>query len=513
MASRLPTVGGDNGNWGAVLNDYLSRSHKPDGSLRADVASIADLKTLDVSQIPDKMQAMVGGYYAHGDGGGGQFYYDAGASDADNGGTVIAPTAGSGRWKRIYSGAVNVLWFGAKGDDVTNNTAAFAAAIKASQDVVFPVGIFLLDTLVIDKNMHISGAGRKLTKIKVSSFGTYQGIKYGVLSRGAVTSPVLSDHAAISGIDFEITSTEPGQKGILITRKTNLADCYIHGATSDGVYFLSVSPNAEAPYLNRFDSVWMKFNGGNGATITENCNAMIFVDCQWASNGAHGLHQFVSGNGQPTVAYNTVIIGGQTAYNDFHGMYFQHGSNTQVYGTYAERNSDIDGGNPKTGAYKNVQLGAGITRSRLFLGEQGTDVDVEQTIGLNTVTDNFVSIGGKVLTPSNTIDMGVENVGSGKSIVFHGALDCVHEIRFREVLTDRLRWKYDGVTNNLTLDAWNTTAWVNALTVTSNGTIAFFGGTPRAKQTVTGSRGGNAALASMLTALANLGLITDDTTV
>ena len=40
-------------------------------------------------------------------------------------------------------------------------------------------------------------------------------------------------------------------------------------------------------------------------------------------------------------------------------------------------------------------------------------------------------------------------------------------------------------------------------------TIGFFGATPAAKPTVTGSRGGNAALASLLTALATLGLITD----
>ena len=39
--------------------------------------------------------------------------------------------------------------------------------------------------------------------------------------------------------------------------------------------------------------------------------------------------------------------------------------------------------------------------------------------------------------------------------------------------------------------------------------IAFFAGTETAKQTVTGSRGSNAALASLLTALANYGLITD----
>ncbi len=42
--------------------------------------------------------------------------------------------------------------------------------------------------------------------------------------------------------------------------------------------------------------------------------------------------------------------------------------------------------------------------------------------------------------------------------------------------------------------------------------IGVFGATPVAKPTVTGSRGGNAALASLLTALANLGWITDSST-
>lgn len=37
--SRLPTPGGDNGTWGAVLNDYLSVSHNTDGTLKASAVS------------------------------------------------------------------------------------------------------------------------------------------------------------------------------------------------------------------------------------------------------------------------------------------------------------------------------------------------------------------------------------------------------------------------------------------------------------------------------------------
>lgn len=50
------------------------------------------------------------------------------------------------------------------------------------------------------------------------------------------------------------------------------------------------------------------------------------------------------------------------------------------------------------------------------------------------------------------------------------------------------------------------------LDITGDGKLAFFSGTPQAKPTITGSKGGNAALASLLTALANFGLITDSTT-
>lgn len=32
--ARLPNPGGDTGNWGSILNDYLSQSHNPDGTLK-----------------------------------------------------------------------------------------------------------------------------------------------------------------------------------------------------------------------------------------------------------------------------------------------------------------------------------------------------------------------------------------------------------------------------------------------------------------------------------------------
>lgn len=97
-------------------------------------ANMAALKAIDISEMAGNTQISVAGYYTPGDGGGGTFYYDSGSSTTDNGGTIIAPNAGSGRWKRIYSGAVNVKWFGAKGDGTTDDSAAIQSAIEFCAD-------------------------------------------------------------------------------------------------------------------------------------------------------------------------------------------------------------------------------------------------------------------------------------------------------------------------------------------------------------------------------------------
>ncbi|MEV6181347.1 hypothetical protein [Streptomyces sp. NPDC052015] len=77
-----------------------------------------------------------------------------------------------------------------------------------------------------------------------------------------------------------------------------------------------------------------------------------------------------------------------------------------------------------------------------------------------------------------------------------------------------MRWENGAATIHLMAelqckaDAFG--ARVHTLNGASN-TLGFHGATPVAKQTVSGSRGGNAALASLITALATLGLITDGT--
>ena len=75
----------------------------------------------------------VDGYSISGDGGGGAFVWNATDTRTADGGTIIAVTGiATGRWNRVYTGALKVGWFGAKGDDTTDDTAAIVATDTAA---------------------------------------------------------------------------------------------------------------------------------------------------------------------------------------------------------------------------------------------------------------------------------------------------------------------------------------------------------------------------------------------
>jgi hypothetical protein len=57
--------------------------------------------------------AVLGGHNAIGDGGGGVFYWNTSTTLVDDGGTIFTHGASGGAWVRIFSGAINVRWFGA----------------------------------------------------------------------------------------------------------------------------------------------------------------------------------------------------------------------------------------------------------------------------------------------------------------------------------------------------------------------------------------------------------------
>ena len=107
------------------------------------VASYAAIRALTASTTSTTL-AFTTGRLSMGDGGMGWFRADASdTTSADNDATILVAADGM-RWKRLFSGAVNVVWFGAVGDNnpasATINSTAFENALEFIISQRTPVG-------------------------------------------------------------------------------------------------------------------------------------------------------------------------------------------------------------------------------------------------------------------------------------------------------------------------------------------------------------------------------------
>lgn len=103
------------------------------------------------------------GAVSRSDGGGGHWYWDASSDADDNLGTILCPTGRTepGRWLRVFSGAVNVRWWGVTGDGVTDVSTTLQSILDDFLHIYFPQGTYVCKELDIDdrSGMTIEGAG------------------------------------------------------------------------------------------------------------------------------------------------------------------------------------------------------------------------------------------------------------------------------------------------------------------------------------------------------------------
>lgn len=369
----------------------------------------------------------------------------------------------------------------------TDSTESLNRAIQnsASGDIYLPEGTTTASYLLLDKSVRLIGQSRNKTTLNLTGFTTYDGVKAAIAAVGDDSEGLLST-MGLNGMTVDVQSSDPLVQGMLVMRKMYAQEVYIKNAPSNGVLLRSGDPNTQASYFSVFTNLWSKFNGGSGLRITDNSNANVFDTCQFDSNGLHGVHQIIIGTGAGInqVAYSNIINQGQASFNQYDGVNVQNGSNMQIRGMYGEFNSQVDGGNQKTGAGKLLRMGSTVTRCNMVFGEIGTDIDIQDAFVLNNVLNNFVSVGGQVLTPYNDIELGYSNNGTGRKIVFNGVGGCEHIIEFRESTSPTARIRYEGSPSNpanellfeVTSDSGAT--WKKVIHINNNGHMAFFGSTP-----------------------------------
>lgn len=138
------------------------------------VATLADARA--VAEPADGSVLATAGRTATNDGGGGQWVWDSTSTDEDDGALTLA-VAGvdNGRWKRVYSGPIDVRWFGADPTGATDSTDAINNAINALPDyggtVLFPPGKYACNVTVTKAHTVLEGSflGGSLTGASVNS--------------------------------------------------------------------------------------------------------------------------------------------------------------------------------------------------------------------------------------------------------------------------------------------------------------------------------------------------------
>lgn len=168
------------------------------------------------------------------------FEYNPSATDADNGGTIIRPSNGIGRWFRIFTGAIDLRWFGAKGDGVTDDRSAVVAALAAAS--TSPVKIlfvssgtylFTSNTLVaIPAGVTLTGSGRASTIFLTSTcFGIQKWFTHG--GGGIVERLTFKTNQTL---DYT-TLTNTGTFLWAIGDNVTVQDCHFENGSNDGFYF------------------------------------------------------------------------------------------------------------------------------------------------------------------------------------------------------------------------------------------------------------------------------------
>jgi len=359
---------------------------------------------------------------------------------------------------------VNVKTQGAKGDGATDDTAAIQNAINAGGATYFPTGTYMVSGLTLQAKTVLMGTGS----------GTYSGfVGAGVSAIKLINgsnSPVITIPAGAGAgriTDLEIDGNKNGQTAGL----------------PQGILFAAAGSAQESQW--RIERCFVHATRGTGIEIQSNRQANRIRDCAIYGTGYYGIEcsasdQILTGNLIGVCFLDGVLVN-QTVIHIFAGDIFSNRNGVNI--TASARGCMIT----NTGIDRNNQAG-------IYCAGAGVSVT-----------------GCTFHTNSQTADGTYPNIQITDQF---SAADAIN-------VTGCSFWKDSGYANlpdyHIRLDNTATAGVVACGAQTASSRSGFINAPSRSgplvsKPAITGSRGGNAALTSLLTALASLGIVTDSTT-
>lgn len=227
------------------------------------------------------------GYYTANDRGGSDITWAAGDATATNGVTVFTsthPTAQAGRWKRLYDGQINVLWSGAKRDNLTEvatnwNNCFNVLSSLGGGELFVPVGTYFSAGTVGNK-ITLTNSNIRVRAEPGTVISTHTQTATSVAFQINADGGIAVTNVQVSGITFlgATNSSGPASYGLQV-------NC---DSSSDTCRDITISDCSATLFATDGFSV-----GGNAGGFPRN---VIFNRCLAESNLRHGLG-FIQVNG------------------------------------------------------------------------------------------------------------------------------------------------------------------------------------------------------------------------
>lgn len=237
------------------------------------MSNIAELKTR--AGTPGA-RVDVSGYYTNNDGGGGVFYWDENSVVADNAGTVIQKTGlTTGRWIRLFSGSVNVKWFGAKGtlDTSNDDTVAFQRAVNTGFHVFVPAGEYYLSAPITNPSIateHLDISGEYFRSTRINAKAGFTGYMLKPSKSYNIQDVTIIGILGQSGV-YGIGCNDVNSQGTAILKR--VAVYYTDEAISfGGEYEHSIGLTYEDIYVQFFLNAGINLGGITGTASSGESN-------------------------------------------------------------------------------------------------------------------------------------------------------------------------------------------------------------------------------------------------
>lgn len=254
--------------------------------LTSAVRTKGDLATNTSSSLKAEI-VIAKGSVAAGDGGGGIFYWST--SGTDDGGTVIVPNKKigdsgiTGCWQRLYSGSVNVRWFGATGDGTTDDSESIRTALSAVNamgggSVFFPAGTYCARDIEIYSNTTIYGEG-EASVLLIDSTGL--GVStLPIPTTGRKHDIVLRDLKFLGTTETKGFSEHLHLIYLVAIYNILVEHCSFVGFRGDGIYIGATDKGSADQHNENITIRSCKFDGVNkknrqGISIVDGTNVLI----------------------------------------------------------------------------------------------------------------------------------------------------------------------------------------------------------------------------------------------